>query len=312
MSWNLQQTINWTKTYIQYNPLTAGLGNEPAVGWASMIRSTILNPPMTWFFNRGEVTFPTVKGQQDYTIATTPDLAFVEKVSLSDDQGNIFEIKDVYNNSALAASAFQQRPNAMSVESSSIISNVLNYKFRFLGVPDQVYTVTVTYQKLSPMFGPFLISAVANNSGGNTAYTGVFDTISFPAGATAVISGLTNAVNNGSFTVVSVTSTTLTVANAAGILESPTTGYVSNFSWDPIPDQYADVFNNLFLSEAMAMVDDARATQYRQRGVAALLAKASGLTEMQKNAFAQQWLARDVERQSTLAKTQQGTQARGI
>jgi hypothetical protein len=286
------------------------LGQEPAVSIASMIRNSMMNAPNTWFWNRNEVTFLTVVGQQDYTLATMPDLSFVEKVSLTDDQGNVYEIKDVYNNSALAVSSFQQRPSAMSVESSSIISTVLNYKLRFLGVPDKIYTVTVTYQKLAPQFGPFFISSAANASGGNTVYTGTFDTISFPVGDTAIVTGfVTHAVNNGSFTVVSVTSTSLTLANAAGVAET-IQAYVSDFSWAPIPDQYSDVYNNLFLAEALAVVDDPRAQLYRQRGIAAFLSKASGLTEMQKNVFVQQWLARDVERASVMGTVQHGLAGR--
>jgi hypothetical protein len=312
MSLNLQNTLNWAAPYIQGVPMTSWIGGEPALTIASMIRNSMLSAPLTWFFNRNEVTFSTVLGQQDYTVATMPDLAFVETVSLTDDQGNIYTIKDVYNNLALAVSAFQQRPSAMSVESSSIIASVLNYKLRFLGVPDQIYTVTVTYQKLAPQFGPFFISAAANASGGNTVYTGTFDTISFPVGATAIISGFkTNAANNGSFTVVSVTATTLTVANTGGVAET-IQAYASNYAWDPIPDQYSDVYNNLFVSECLAIVDDTKAQQYRQRGVAALLSKASGLTEMQKNAFAQQWLARDVERASVMGSVQHGLAGRAV
>jgi hypothetical protein len=308
----LQHSINFAQALIQYLPLTAGLGQEPATSIGSMIRNSILNPPLTWLFNRGEVSFPTVVGQQDYTIATCPDLAFVEKVSLTDDQGNIYEIKDVYNSSALAVSAFQQRPSAVSVESSSTIANVLNYKFRFLGVPDQIYTVTVVYQKLAPQFGPFFITASANSAGGNTAYAGTFDPLSFPAGAVAIITGFkVNAVNNGSFVVVSCSTTSLVVVNAVGVAET-VSAYANNFSWAPIPDQYSDVYNNLFLAEALAVVDDARAQLYRQRGVAALMAKATGLSEMQKNAFAQQWLARGVERQAVIGKTQLGNTGKGI
>lgn len=312
MSWTLTKTINWAQPYIQYSPLTVGLTQEPAVSIASMIRSSILNPPLTWFFNRKEVTFPTVVGTQDYLLATFSDLAFVEKVSLTDDDGNVYEIKDVYNNSALAKSSFQQRPSAVSVELSSIVASVLNYTFRFLGVPDKIYTVTVTYQKLSPMFGPFNITSVAAAVAGNTAYTGTFDTISFPVGSTAVITNCTNALNNGSFTVVSCTATVLTVANAAGVVEATSSGYAANYSWDPLPSQYADIFNNLFLSEALALVDDQRAQLYRQRGVAAFLSKATGLTEMQKNVFVQQWLQRSVERANVASGTQTGNMGRGM
>jgi hypothetical protein len=308
----LQNSINFTKPFIQYSPLQAGAGQEPAVSIGSMVRNSLLNPPLTWLFNRAETTFLTVIGQQDYVVATCPDLAFVEKVSLSNDAGEIIEIKDVYNNSALGVSAFQQRPNAMSVESSSVIANVLNYKFRFLGVPEAIYTVTLVYQKLAPQFGPFFITSAAAASGGNTAYSGSFDPLSFPAGATAIITGfVTHTGNNGSFIVVSCTNTVLIVVNSAGLAET-ISAYVSNFSWDPIPNQYSDVYNNLFLAEALALVDDARSQLYRQRGVAAFLSKQTGLSEMQKNAFVQQWIARGVERTAEGGMITLGNTGRGI
>lgn len=311
MSLNLQNTANFTSPFIQYSPLFAGLGGEPAVSIASMIRNSMLNPPLTWYFNRAETTFSTVVGTQDYT-KPIPDLAFVENATLTDDQGNVFIVKDIYNNAALSKSSFQQRPNAMSVESTAIVLGVLNFNFRFLGVPDQIYLVTVVYQKMAPQFGPFFISSASTASGGNTTYTGTFDINSFPVSATAVITGFkTNLVNNGSFQVISVSPTSLVVANPSGVAEV-IQAFVSNYSWDPIPDQYSDVYNNLFLSEAMTMVDDPRAQLYRQRGIAAFLSKASGLTEMQKNAFTQQWLAREVERQSTLGMAQLGHTGRGV
>jgi hypothetical protein len=393
---SLYNSINFAKTFTQYSPLTAGLGQEPAASVGSMIRNSLLNPPMTWYFNRTEFTFNTQTGVQDYTEQVS-DLSFVENVSLMDDEGNIWQIKDVYNNAALAKSKFEQRPNAMSVESTSmaasrapvtlsitnvaVAANVLtvsvtsttgvqvgdqvsfnslvtatflngqtvtltainpgvsitaafthgNYSnadtgnvvyagldslrqflFRFLGVPDKIYTVTIVYQKLAPQFGPFFITSCGSASAGKTSYVGSFDPLSFPVGATAIITGfVTNVVNNGSFTVVSCTSTLLVLSNGAGISETAS-AYANNFSWDPIPNQYSDVYNNLFLSEAMAAVDDARAQLYRQRGVAAFLAKASGLTEMQKNAFIQQWLQRSVERAEVSGGTQQGTAGRGV
>lgn len=311
MTMNLQNTANFTSPFIQYSPLFAGLGGEPAVSIASMIRNSILNPPITWYFNRAQTTFSTQAGLQDY-VQPVPDLAFVEKVSLTDDQGVITELKDIYNNMALSVSAKQQRPSAMSVEMSSIISGALSFRFRFLGVPEKIYLVTIVYQKMAPQFGPFFISNAANAVGPNTTYNGTFDINSFPVGASAVITGFkTNVVNNGTFLVVSVTPSTLTVVNAAGVAEV-IQAYVSNYSWDPIPDQYSDIYNNLFLSEAMAMVDDPRAAQYRQRGVAAFLSKASGLSEMQKSTFIQQWTARDVERAATLGAQQLGHAGRGV
>jgi hypothetical protein len=197
------------------------------------------------------------------------------------------------------------------------------------------------------------ITSCAAASGGNTTYTGTFTVASFPLGAEATIAGFPSPLNNGVFTVVSVTPTTLVLANAFGIAQTfaatasgtivsmnngiylvvsvtptqlvlanpngiaeippPLAGTAINSSWFPIPDSYQDVYANLFLSEAFQSVsEDAEAARYRQRGVAALLAKAEGLTQTQINVFRQQWLARDSEAIANTLRTQQGNQARGI
>lgn len=81
----------------------------------------------------------------------------------------------------------------------------------------------------------------------------------------------------------------------------------------PIPDQYLDIYNNLFLAEAFQSVDDdQQAARYRMRGIAALLSKAEGLSEMQRNAFLAQYLARESQSQTNVSRTQQGQQARGV
>lgn len=307
MAQTLQNTINWALTFIQYSPLQAGLGNEPAVSIASMIRASLLNAGVgPWFFNRNSTTVSLTATAQDYT-ATIPDFGFIEKCTVVDDQNSAHELKDVYNNRPLSVNSEQARPAAISVESNDGVTQV----FRFSAIPDRTYTATVIYQKKAQPFGPYFISSVASAVAGNTTYTGIFDPLSFPTGSTAVITGFkTNTVNNGSFTVVSVNANTLVVANATGIAET-FPAYVSNFSWSPIPDYYQDIYNWLFLSEALALVDDARAQLYRARGVAAFLAKAQGLSDTQKNVFVQQWLARNTESMINSLSTQQGVGARG-
>jgi hypothetical protein len=280
-----------------------------------MIRDTITAAPMTWPWNRAifALAAPTVKGNQDYTVplSSVPDFGFLEKVTLTETTGTtagkVWEIKDIYNNLSMSLAADQQRPNAACVFTQSSTQLIL----RFVGVPNAAYTVTLIYQKRPVMFGPYTISAAGNAAGGNTTYTGTFDPLAFPTGAVAQITGFkTNAVNNGSFVVVSSSGTSLVVANAAGVAET-ITAYLSNFDWSPIPDSYQDIYNNLFLSEMLAVEDDARSQQYRQRGIAAFLAKAEGLTSMQRNAFVQQWLARGIESATTAQMTQLGNQARG-
>jgi hypothetical protein len=78
-----------------------------------------------------------------------------------------------------------------------------------------------------------------------------------------------------------------------------------------IPDQYLDIYNNLFVGEAMSIVDDARANIYRARGVAALITKSEGLSEMQINAFLEQYWMRDAQRQYHMGRVGLGVQASG-
>jgi hypothetical protein len=312
MSFTLQNSINFARTVIQYVPLTAGLGGDPAVSVGTFIRNTITSAPFVWDWNRAvDSSITTTANGQDYTLSTT-NFGFLEKATLTDSQGNIYEIKDIFNNLPLSLDATAlgsgARPTAISVltRASGTVT------FRLLPAADQVYTLTLIYQKASGEMGPFFITAAANASAGNTAYAGAFDPDSFLTGATANITGfVANVVNNGSFTVVSCSTSSLVLANAGGIAET-ISAYASNYTWSPIPDSFRNIYDMLFLGEAMAVADDARAQIYRQRGMAALLSKAEGLTETQKNIFMQQWLARGVERTGVASMAQMGNQARGV
>lgn len=308
---NLQQTINWAQTQVEYVPLTAGLGQEPAVSAATIIRDSFLGAPITWYWNRNAFTLgsPTTKGTQDYNVplSSIPDFGFLELVTITDPNGKSWQIKDILNSAPLSPASEPQRPNAAAVQSTT----ATNLLLRFIGVPNAAYSVTITYQKKAQAFGPFFITAAGNAAAGNTAYTGTFDPLSFPIGATAIITGfVTNAANNGSFVVVSCTTTTLTVANGGGVAETHQ-AFANNFDWAPIPDYYRDVYNNLFLAEMM-WDDPQRAQIHRQRGVGSFLAKAQGLNDMQKNAFAQQWLARSAEDVAKMIMTQLGLSGRGV
>lgn len=240
MANTVQTTLNYVAQYIYGQPVSAQTASEPAISIASMIRNAFLGAPMTWAFNRAEdSTQNTTAGNQDYTY-NIANFGFLEKVSLTDASGKIFEVKDVFNSlplSKAAAPAASSRPTAVAVLT---LTPGASFKIRFMGVPDAIYTINLTYQMLPVQF--------VNLTDG----------------------------------------------------------------WAPIPDSYSDIYNNLFLGEALAVVDDARAQIYRQRGVAAFLAKAEGLTDTQKNIFAQQYLAQSKEQASAALKSQQAVQARGI
>lgn len=81
--------------------------------------------------------------------------------------------------------------------------------------------------------------------------------------------------------------------------------------WAPIPDSFSDVYNNLCLGYYMDSCQDPRASQYIARGIAGLLARAQGLTAMDKALFAASYLNLSAQQLLEMMKTQQGQQAQG-
>ena len=81
--------------------------------------------------------------------------------------------------------------------------------------------------------------------------------------------------------------------------------------WAPIPDSFSDVYNNLCLGYYMDSCQDPRAPQYISRGIAGLLARASGLSHMDKAIFAASYMNFNAAQMLEVLKTQQGQQAQG-
>jgi hypothetical protein len=70
--YNIQNSINFSLPYIEYSPLSAGTAGEPAVGIATLVRNSLLSPPLSWPWNRSENDSKSTEvGVQDYTIAVT-------------------------------------------------------------------------------------------------------------------------------------------------------------------------------------------------------------------------------------------------
>jgi hypothetical protein len=146
----VQQSVNLALSYIDGSPLTAWTGNEPATSIANYIQYLVGNAPFTWGWNRNENSATsTIAGTQDYVLSLT-DFSFLEKVTLTDSSGSAQDVANVYNTSALGlgnlvSSAKWNRPDSVSVKAVNYGTSVT---LRFQAVPDQVYTITVTYQKL--------------------------------------------------------------------------------------------------------------------------------------------------------------------
>lgn len=80
-----------------------------------------------------------------------------------------------------------------------------------------------------------------------------------------------------------------------------------------IPPNQTHIYNNLFLSECYQVNGDEQAAAiYRRRGMAALLATAEGLTDMQKSMIFGQALFSDLQTLSATMRAQSAGQARTV
>lgn len=80
-------------------------------------------------------------------------------------------------------------------------------------------------------------------------------------------------------------------------------------AWSPIPDYFSDVYNNLTLGYYMDSCQDPRASQYITRGMAGILARATGLTHVEKALFAQSYMKLEEAQLLSTLRAQQGQQA---
>jgi uncharacterized repeat protein (TIGR01451 family) len=80
----------------------------------------------------------------------------------------------------------------------------------------------------------------------------------------------------------------------------------------PLPDQYLDVYNNLFLAEVFqAAGNSVKSDEYRKRGMAALISKFCGLTDVQRSWYLAQTNSRAAQSQASTARTLAGQKSRG-
>ena len=242
MATTLAQTVAFSQAFIQGLPLTAwGAGGEPALTIANQVQSFLTTPPLSWNWNRFiDESITTIVGQQDYT-ADLYQFGYLEKASLTDSIGRIWEIPTVKNNQPIAKSTQQARPDVICALIDNTQSGVPStyVTIRFSAIPDQVYSVDIIYQ--------------------------------------------------------------MSVENFTSV----------NQDW-ALPDNCTNIFTNMFLGEAMAMADDPRSQIYRQRGVAALLSRQSGLSDTDKALFAEAYIREGVNANLAQLRTQQYIQSRGV
>jgi hypothetical protein len=133
--------------YLRGAPLTNTVAgtNEPLFSLADWTRNFILQPPFSWRWNRAQITFSTVVGQNDYTEAAN-NFGWLEKAFWTAPNGQVQEMTNALN---MAPDPNENQPKYIG---AVIDDDNGGITFRIQPAPDQVYSINVIYQKSSPNF----------------------------------------------------------------------------------------------------------------------------------------------------------------
>jgi len=305
-------TINFCKRLsFNRNPV---IGNslEPALTAAQLVMDTILSPPFTWWWNNLELVFtanPTPTTATATNIAITAGVLTVTATNtfVAGNQvigsgftyaplnGFLLQIATASPTGFTALVPFQ---NLSSVADAGVETNVTTQDYTIVapqfshiehasildldaaGVPTKWWELTVKNNLAleSSQNRPEFIGPHVEDGAGNMT----FRLFSSPDKKYPV---------------------SLHVQLSPPILTS------INQTWAPLPDFMESVFTWGFMALIWQFADDPRSQYANNKFTAGLLARASGLTEEERNIFLNNW---DMLTQNQVIKSQQGNQARAM
>jgi hypothetical protein len=314
----LLQTIQWVQPYLNWANLTIGVAGEPAMSAANLALQTIVGPPFVWPWNRDTTTFITIAGQQDYTM-NIGTFGFLEAASIQlygtitsvVANGTIAVFQCVNN---FGGGSIDNFSDAMGAQGGSTPVQIVGCTTSGLNGTQTMISATPTSFTISTTI------TVTESESGASATAGKIMPLEIKWGA------ITDATEQGrpefiatqlsNESGVSFTLRLLSVPDAAYLVRliyqnSPTSFTSTSSTWG-IPDQLQYIYSYFFMFLMMDYFDDPRAARYRQLAVAALLSRADGLEDTDRNLFLGNWLPLMKEELGASADTNQAIQARGL
>jgi hypothetical protein len=145
----LQTSINAVQSQLGFWVPTIGTNFEPALSAANMVQQVMTSPPFRFPWNRNKLTFNTIASPltQDYQQNVT-DFGYMETATFQAPAAGKILTLNVKNTTPIGESSDVQQPVTLAVQLHNVGVSVT---FRFLGVPDKIYSVIVTYQKFAPL-----------------------------------------------------------------------------------------------------------------------------------------------------------------
>jgi hypothetical protein len=310
----LQNTLDWSGSFLKFPQLTIGRGGEPTYTSANLIMQTILGPPFAWPWNRFKASFLISQGIQDTITTNITNVGYFEVASIQP---------------------------AASVTNTALTSNVATYTAANKFVAGNVVTVTgttngggtfnVTNQPIlsspAPTASQFSVAITHANiaSAGDTglAVSGSAFSVQLKNEALTEAYGaeqdrpqyLSWQVDNDASTIIF---RTLPVADQTYNVILTYQGAPPLFTTltqtlNPIPDYMAGIFQYGFLSFMFDFWDDEqRANRYRQLFVATLLARQTGLDQEDRAIWLGTWYPELTQQLAREARANMGERSRAV
>lgn len=307
----IQDTINWAKRLsFNRNPV---IGNslEPALSSAAHVMQAILAPPFEWWWNNHEVVFncdPTPNAATSTAIVIASGVITVTAA-------NSFNVDDVVRATNIAAPVTALNGQVLTILTASSSQFTAN-----VNLPDQTGTTgtftnitTQDYPVSVPNFSHIQHASVldldVNNNPTKWMELSVKNNLALESSANRpMYIGPHREDANGvvTFRVSSAPDKKYPVSLHAQLTAPAVTSV--NQTWAPLPDYMSYIYDWGFLALIWQFSDEPRAAYANNQFKAALLGRAEGLTEEEKNIFLNNWQALQ---DGYLMKMQQGIAARG-
>lgn len=309
----IQDTINWAKRFTFNRNPVIGNSLEPALTSAQMVKQTILGPPFEWWWNNEELVFtcnPVANSATSTAVSITSGVVTVTATNTFA-VGQLVLPKNLVTLTGLNGLLLEVA-TASSTQFTAAVPTLGNGSDTvgvFTNITTQDYTIA------TPEFSHIEHASVLDldSTGKPTKWyeLTVKNNLSLETSAARpeFLSPHTeDGAGNTTFRLSSAPDKKYPVAIHVQLAAS-TSPIGVNSTWAPIPDFMQYIYNWGFVALMQQFSDDPQRAAYaNNKFTAALLARADGLTDEQKNIFLNNW---EELRMGAGAMKQQGIAARG-
>jgi hypothetical protein len=318
----IADTIVWAKRFMFNRNPVIGNSLEPALTCATHVMQTILSPPFEWWWNNQELVFTANPTPNSATASTSTVAAGVLTVTATNTfaAGNIVQLGTVAAPYTGALAGLNGQVMVVLTATSSAITGNVNYANGtdtsaavVTNVTTQDYTIPVPAfshiehasvldlvqvpQSSPPVYNPAKWwELTVKNS---------LSLESVKARPTFISPHVEDGNGNMTFRLSAAPDKPYPVSIHVQLVAPEITSV--NQTWAPIPDFMQLVYEQGFLALMYKFADDPRGAEANAQFKAALLGRAEGLTEEQKNIFLNNW---ENLQAGYMMKMQQGIQAR--